>query len=175
MIHEMFCTESLRNGLLFKKRRNQLILVCRAYGVLYGGVPVGADVITWILVPILNRPTHLLRVDTHDTTLADLSDTYHRTYRPDNTLLYRMSDLVHSSSGSKAANPTSSQAETKETSSLSKSAAFALLLASLNIFKEVAGKTSVPGLQEGVKALVVILDVMQVCLSFKYIDSRCGY
>ena len=48
---------------------------------------------------------------------------------------------------------------------LTKSTTFAGAQTALNIFKEVAGKTGVPGLQEGVKALVIVLDVMQVRLS----------
>jgi hypothetical protein len=69
-----------------------------------------------------------------------------------------MSDLIHSQSGSETSNP---QSETKETFSLSKSSTFALLQTTLNIFKEVAGKTPVPGLAEGLKALVILLDVVQ--------------
>lgn len=46
---------------------------------------------------------------------------------------------------------------------LSKSAKFAALQTTLNVFKEVAGKTGVPGLQDGVKGLVIILDAFQVC------------
>lgn len=57
-----------------------------------------------------------------------------------------------------------SQAESKETSNLSKSAGFALLQTAFNVFKEVAGKVPVPGLQEGVKGLVIVLDILQVCL-----------
>jgi hypothetical protein len=83
-----------------------------------------------------------------------------------------MSDLILPQSGSELANSASSQAETKETFSLTKSSAFALLQATLNIFKEVAGKTAVPGLQEGVKALVILLDVMQVCPLFKYVNPH---
>jgi hypothetical protein len=41
--------------------------------------------------------------------------------------------------------------------------ALSLLLTSLNIFKEVADKVPVPGLQEGVKALVILFGVIQVC------------
>jgi hypothetical protein len=40
--------------------------------------------------------------------------------------------------------------------------ALSLLHASLNVFKEVASKTPVPGLSEGVKALVIVLEVIQV-------------
>ena len=66
-------------------------------------------------------------------------------------------------SGSIAAASAASQAETKEESfNLSKSTAFALLQGALRVLKEVVGKTQVPGLQEGMKALVVILDVIQV-------------
>lgn len=83
-----------------------------------------------------------------------------------------MSELVHRQFRSKTPNSTASQVETKETSNLSKSSAFALLQAALNIFKEVAGKTPVPGLQEGVKALVVVLDMVQVRSLFIYVNSR---
>jgi hypothetical protein len=44
---------------------------------------------------------------------------------------------------------------------LAKSTAFSSLQLALNVFKELANKTMVPGLQEGVKALVIVLDVMQ--------------
>ena len=40
--------------------------------------------------------------------------------------------------------------------------ALSLLRLSLNVFKGVAAKVPVPGLQEGVKALVIVLDVIQV-------------
>jgi len=49
-----------------------------------------------------------------------------------------------------------------EGSYLSKSATFAVLQMALNILKEVADKTGVPGLQDGVKGLLVILDALQV-------------
>ncbi|KIM77313.1 hypothetical protein PILCRDRAFT_622798 [Piloderma croceum F 1598] len=39
--------------------------------------------------------------------------------------------------------------------------ALSLLHMSLNVFKEVASKTPVPGLSEGVKALVIVLEVIQ--------------
>jgi hypothetical protein len=45
---------------------------------------------------------------------------------------------------------------------IANSTAFAALRLSLNTFKEVAGKCGVPGLQEGVKALVILLDTLQV-------------
>jgi hypothetical protein len=61
----------------------------------------------------------------------------------------------------------------KDTFYLATSTAFAGLQTALNVFKEVAGKTGVPGLQEGVKALVVVLDIMQVCpaTSAVYLDD----
>jgi hypothetical protein len=40
--------------------------------------------------------------------------------------------------------------------------ALSSLQMSLDVFKEVAGKTPVPGLQEAVKALVIVLDVIRV-------------
>jgi hypothetical protein len=40
--------------------------------------------------------------------------------------------------------------------------ALSLLHTSLNVLKEIAGTTAVPGLQDGVKALVVVLEVVQV-------------
>lgn len=40
--------------------------------------------------------------------------------------------------------------------------ALSLLHMSLNVLKEIAGTTSVPGLQDGVKALVVVIEVIQV-------------
>jgi hypothetical protein len=58
--------------------------------------------------------------------------------------------------------PSWPQTEHKGTFSLAKSTTFARLQTALNVFKEVAGKTGVPGLQEGVKALVIVLDAMQV-------------
>ena len=70
-----------------------------------------------------------------------------------------MTDLIHKQSASITA---ASQADNKETFNLSKSSAFAALQTALKIFKEVAGKTQVPGLQEGVKALLVVLEVLQV-------------
>ena len=48
---------------------------------------------------------------------------------------------------------------------LAKSTAFAGVQTAFGLFKEVAGKTGVPGLQEGVKAMVIILDAMQVRLN----------
>jgi len=52
-----------------------------------------------------------------------------------------------------------------ETFYLAKSTAFAGVQTAFGLFKEVAGKTGVPGLQEGVKAMVIILDAMQVRLN----------
>jgi hypothetical protein len=105
----------------------------------------------------------IFRAGAHDITLADLADTHLRTYRSDFFFaLPKMSDLAQQPSTSITANSAASQPETKGTFNLSKSSAFALLLETLKIFKEVAGKTPVPGLQEGVKALVVVLDVVQV-------------
>lgn len=73
-----------------------------------------------------------------------------------------MSDLIHRQSNSISANSAATQAEAKETFNLSKSSAFAFLQTALNVFTGVAGKTPVPGLQEGAKALVAFLDVLQV-------------
>jgi len=53
------------------------------------------------------------------------------------------------------------QMSTREGFGVSKSAAFSALRTSLDIFKEVAALTGVPGLQEGIKALVTLLDVVQ--------------
>ena len=49
-----------------------------------------------------------------------------------------------------------------ETFYLSKSTAFAGAQTALKVFQEIAGNTGVPGLQNGVKALTTVLDVMQV-------------
>ena len=65
----------------------------------------------------------------------------------------------------KARLPSKSQTENKQTFYLANSTIFATAQAALNIFKEIAEKTGVPGLQDGVKALVIILDAMQVWLS----------
>jgi hypothetical protein len=56
----------------------------------------------------------------------------------------------------------------EETFYLAKSTAFASVQTAFGLFKEVAGKTGVPGLQEGVKAMVIILDAMQVRLEYIY-------
>jgi hypothetical protein len=58
--------------------------------------------------------------------------------------------------------PSWQQSDNEETFYLAKSTAFAGLQTALNAIKEVAGNTRIPGLQEGVKALVIVLDVMQV-------------
>lgn len=50
----------------------------------------------------------------------------------------------------------------KEPFYLSKSAPFAVVQAALKVLQEVSGKIPVPGLQEGVKALLLVLDTMQV-------------
>jgi hypothetical protein len=55
-----------------------------------------------------------------------------------------------------------SQTGSKETFYLAKSTTFAGAQTALSVFKEIAGKTGVPGLQDGVKALVIVLDAMQV-------------
>lgn len=49
-----------------------------------------------------------------------------------------------------------------ETFYLSKSNAFVGAQTALKVFQEIAGNTGVPGLQNGVKALTTVLDVMQV-------------
>src|SRR6202044_3087460 len=51
---------------------------------------------------------------------------------------------------------------TGESVNVSNSSAFSALRTSLDLFKEVAGLTGVPGLQAGVKALVILLDTVQV-------------
>ena len=58
--------------------------------------------------------------------------------------------------------PSLSQTENKEKFYLAKSTAFVGAQTALDVFKEIAGKTGVPGLQEGEKALTIVLDVMQV-------------
>jgi hypothetical protein len=64
-----------------------------------------------------------------------------------------MSDLIRRKLDSfKAKLPSKSQMAT----------ALSLLHTSLNVLKEVAGKAPVPGLQEGVKALVIVFEVIQV-------------
>jgi len=50
---------------------------------------------------------------------------------------------------------------TGESVNVSNSSAFSALRTSLDLFKEVAGLTGVPGLQAGVKALVILLDTVQ--------------
>lgn len=76
-----------------------------------------------------------------------------------------MADLIHRNDHSTQNESPTLQTESETTSNLSKSAAFALLQTALSIFKEVAGKVPVPGLQEGLKGLVIILDVLQVRLT----------
>jgi hypothetical protein len=48
---------------------------------------------------------------------------------------------------------------------LPRSTAFMGLQNVLTLFQEIAGKTGVPGLQEGVKGLTILLAAIQVCLS----------
>jgi hypothetical protein len=62
--------------------------------------------------------------------------------------------------------PSKSQTRNKETFYLAKSSTFAAAQTALSIFKEIAGKTGVPGLQEGVKALAIVFDAMQVRPSY---------
>jgi len=64
----------------------------------------------------------------------------------------------------KAKFPLKRLAENKETFYVAKSRGFAGVQTALNAFKELAGLTAVPGLQEGVKALVIVLDAVQVRL-----------
>ena len=45
---------------------------------------------------------------------------------------------------------------------LTHSTAYASLQDTLGIFQEVAGQTGIPGLQEGVKSLTILLDAVQV-------------
>jgi hypothetical protein len=60
--------------------------------------------------------------------------------------------------------PSWSQHDEQEKFYLAKSSAFVGLQAVLNVFKELAATIGVPGLPEGIKALVIVLDVIQVCL-----------
>ena len=50
-----------------------------------------------------------------------------------------------------------------KSSSGPQSLAFISLQNALTLLKEVAGKTGVPGLQEGIKGFVILLDAIQVC------------
>ena len=50
-----------------------------------------------------------------------------------------------------------------KSSSGPQSLAFIGLQNALELLKEVAGKSGVPGLQEGIKGFVVLLDAIQVC------------
>jgi len=65
----------------------------------------------------------------------------------------------------KAKFPLKRPAEDEETFYIAKSKGFAGIQTALNAFKELAGLTAVPCLQEGVKALVIVLDAVQVQLS----------
>ena len=49
---------------------------------------------------------------------------------------------------------------------VAKSTTFAGVQTALSIFKEVAGNAGVPGLQEGIKGLVIVLDAVQVWVRF---------
>lgn len=49
-----------------------------------------------------------------------------------------------------------------EPSYLAKSASFAGLQLALSIFKEIADNIPVPGLQDGLQALMVVMDAVQV-------------
>jgi hypothetical protein len=48
---------------------------------------------------------------------------------------------------------------------LPRSTAYIALQQALKVFQEIAGTIGVPGLQEGVKCLTILLDAIQVCLS----------
>ena len=63
---------------------------------------------------------------------------------------------------SKAKLASKSPADGKEIFNVAKSSTFAGVQSALDVLKEVAGKTGVPGLQEGIKAMVTILDAIQV-------------
>lgn len=63
--------------------------------------------------------------------------------------------------------------ENKEPFNLAKSTLFATLRTVLSVFKEVAGKTGVPGLPEGASALMIIFGAMQVCL-IAIVTTRCS-
>src|ERR1700691_1813773 len=64
----------------------------------------------------------------------------------------------------KAKLPSKTATGGKKTFYLANSTTFAGVQTALNVFQEVAGKTGVVGLQEGVKALVFILGAIQVRL-----------
>jgi hypothetical protein len=60
----------------------------------------------------------------------------------------------------KARLPLILQTENRETYYLAQS--FAMAQKALNVLKEFEGMARIPGLQEGVKALVIVFDMMQV-------------
>jgi hypothetical protein len=61
--------------------------------------------------------------------------------------------------------PTPLQAKDGTLRRIPRSTAFIALQKALELFQEVAGTTGVPGLQEGVKCLKILLDAIQVHLS----------
>lgn len=63
---------------------------------------------------------------------------------------------------SKTKMPSNLSTDDKEKFYIAKSTTFAGVQTALSMFKEVAGNTGVPGLQEGIKALVIILDAIEV-------------
>ena len=52
-----------------------------------------------------------------------------------------------------------------------KSTTIAGLWTVVNVLKEVAGTSGIPGLQEGVKALAIVLNIIQVCPSHMSLKS----
>jgi hypothetical protein len=76
-----------------------------------------------------------------------------------------MSNLVHQLKLDTLRSKLPSWQQTDDKSHLANSTTFAGLRTALNVVKEVAGKVGIPSLQESVRALVTVLDVLQVCLS----------
>lgn len=101
---------------------------------------------------------------------------YAQTEIPQNFFVFqRLMHRLKSNKLSSGSSPNSKATTApKEPFSLSKSVAFAGLQSSLNVFKEIAGKTGVPGLQEGVQALVIVLAAVQVRspLSLAFYETR---
>lgn len=78
---------------------------------------------------------------------------------------------ISSTGRAKAKPPSNQQSGQKATFFIAKSPAFAGVQMTLNVFKEVASATPVPGLEQGVKALVIVLDALQV--SYLLIVAAC--
>jgi hypothetical protein len=119
------------------------------------------------------RANNCFQLDNNNNGFSDRADKQHKV--PHRFTCYILTifaslptlDLMHrlKLNTLKARLPSKSQTENKQTFYLANSTIFATAQAALNIFKEIAEKTGVPGLQDGVKALVIILDAMQVWLS----------